>query len=102
MFTIAIASKSSFDFGEFKGTFEDYITDYSTGLGKDISYNSEKNAAAVIVGKSLDASRDSVIGVSETEETTNMLSYNRAFQAASRMMTVMDDLLNVIINQMAV
>lgn len=95
-------SKSSFDFGEFKGTFEDYITDYSTGLGKDISYNSEKNAAAVIVGKSLDASRDSVIGVSETEETTNMLSYNRAFQAASRMMTVMDDLLNVIINQMAV
>ena len=50
----------------------------------------------------VDKSRESVMGVSETEETTNMLTYNRAFQAASRMMTVMDDLLDVIINQMAV
>ncbi|MFT3951781.1 MAG: flagellar basal body rod C-terminal domain-containing protein [Oscillospiraceae bacterium] len=46
--------------------------------------------------------RDAVVGVSETEETANMLMYNKAFQAAARMMTTMDDMLDVIINQMAV
>ncbi|MBR6669609.1 MAG: flagellar hook-associated protein FlgK, partial [Ruminococcus sp.] len=62
----------------------------------------ERYDSAVIVGNNLSNYRDSVMGVSETEETTNMLAYNRAFQAASRMMTVMDELLDVIINRMAV
>lgn len=99
---IAKLSQAHFDFGDFTGTFEEYITDYSTNLGNDVSYANERYDAAVIVGNNLSNSRDSVMGVSETEETANMLAYNRAFQAASRMMTVMDDLLDVIINRMAV
>ena len=46
--------------------------------------------------------RDRISGVSESEETVNMMTYNRAFQAAARMMTVMDGLLDVVINQMAI
>ena len=86
-----------------------YKLDVSSGeisealdTGSDISYINENYEAAVTVGNNISEMRDSVTGVSETEETANMLMYNRAFQAASRMMTVMDDLLDVIINQMAV
>jgi flagellar hook-associated protein 1 FlgK len=99
---VAKLSSSQIDFGGFTGTFEDYIADYTTSLGNDVSYANERYDSAVIVGNNLSNCRDSVMGVSETEETANMLAYNRAFQAASRMMTVMDELLDVIINRMAV
>lgn len=95
-------SSSPVSFGNFTGTFEEYITDYMTNLGNDISYVNERMESATLVGNSLSNSRESVMGVSETEETANMLAYNRAFQAAAKMMNMMDGLLDVIINKMAV
>lgn len=99
---VAKLSNTKFDFDGVNATFEDFITDYTTKLGSDLSYANNGYDAAVKAGNVIDDSRNSVTGVSETEETTSMLTYNRAFQAASRMMTVMDDLLDVLINQMAV
>ena len=95
-------SNTQFEFDGFTGTFENFVSDYVVTLGSDLSYVNENYEAALTVGNNISEMRDSVTGVSETEETANMLMYNRAFQAASRMMTVMDDLLDVIINQMAV
>lgn len=99
---IARLSDSDVSFGDFTGTFEEYIADYATGLGSDLSYANERNEAATVVGNSLNNTRESIMGVSETEETTNMLAYNRAFQAAAKMMNMMDSMLDVIINQMGV
>jgi flagellar hook-associated protein 1 FlgK len=39
--------------------------------------------------------------VDESEETTNLIAYQRAFQAAARLTTVVDDLLDTLINRMA-
>ena len=86
----------------FKGNFADFVNDYTSSLGGDLSYTTIRSEAAQNVSNEILNNRDSISGVSESEETVNMMTYNRAFQAASRMMTVMDDLLNVIINQMAV
>lgn len=86
----------------FTGTFEDFISDYLSTLGSDITYTSTRLEATLTISNEILNSRDSVSGVSESEEVANMLIYNRAFQAASRMMTTMDGLLDVIINQMAV
>ena len=44
--------------------------------------------------------RDDMSAVSKDEETTNMMTYQRYFQAVSRMMTTMDEALDVIINKM--
>jgi flagellar hook-associated protein 1 FlgK len=49
-----------------------------------------------------DAARTSESGVSLDEEMTNMLSYQRAYEAASRVITTIDSVLDVIINRMAV
>lgn len=97
---IANLSTQKIAFSNGNATFEDYISDYLTTLGNDISYYDTRNESATTVSNEILDSRDSTMGVSENEETVNMLTYNRAYQAAARMMTVMDELLDVLINQM--
>ena len=47
-------------------------------------------------------SRDSISGVSMDEEATNMMSYISAYNAASRLMTTLDEALNTLINNTGV
>ncbi|MDR0920351.1 MAG: flagellar hook-associated protein FlgK [Oscillospiraceae bacterium] len=86
-------------YNDFTGTFEAYISDYTTTLGNDISLANTNLEASLVITQEILNTRDSIMGVSETEETTSMLVYNRAFQAAARMMTTMDDMLDIIVNQ---
>lgn len=102
MITALTEDEYSFDEGTFTGTFSDFVNDYVGTLGSDVNYTGNRAAAVSNIADEILNSRDSVSGVSESEETVNMLTYNRAYQAAARMMTVMDDLLDVLINQMAV
>lgn len=46
--------------------------------------------------------RESVSGVSLDEEMTNLVQYQHSYNAAARMVTVVDEMLNRIINQMGV
>jgi flagellar hook-associated protein 1 FlgK len=87
---------------KFTGTFQQFVADYTGILGSDNSYAAGRYKASMTMVNEIQNNRDSVSGVSESEETVNMMTYNRSFQAAARMMTVMDDLLDVIINRMAV
>ncbi len=50
----------------------------------------------------VDASRDSQSGVDLDEEMVNMLSYQRAYEGASRVMTAIDEALNKLINSTGV
>lgn len=86
----------------FSGTFQEYVANYTSTLGSDTSYYTTRYEASYSMVSEYLENRESVSGVSETEETVNMMTFNKAFQAAARMMTVMDDMLDVIINQMAV
>lgn len=86
----------------FKGTFQEFVADYTGTLGNDNSYVSGRYKTSQTMLNEIQDNRDSVSGVSESEETVNMMTYNRSFQAAARMMDVMDKLLDVIINRTAV
>jgi flagellar hook-associated protein 1 len=48
----------------------------------------------------IDENRQSLEGVSLDEETTNMLKYQHAYEAAARVITTMDEALNTVINGM--
>jgi flagellar hook-associated protein 1 FlgK len=50
----------------------------------------------------VDAARESVAGVNLDEELTNMLSYQHAYAAAGRMITAIDEALDVLINRTGV
>lgn len=86
----------------FTGTFQEFVANYTGTLGSDNSYLKGRHQTSQTLLTEIQNNRDSVSGVSESEETVNMMTYNRSFQAAARMMTVMDELLDVLINRMAI
>ena len=50
----------------------------------------------------VDNQRTSVSGVSLDEEMTNLIKYQHAYSGASRVITAMDEALEVIINRMGI
>ncbi len=83
----------------FTGTFLDYFKTIGTTLGSDISFTTGREEAAGVMASNLDDQRDSVAGVNVDEETANMMLYNKSLSAASRLMTTLDDALDVLINR---
>ncbi|SOE01196.1 flagellar hook-associated protein FlgK [Blastococcus haudaquaticus] len=52
-----------------------------------------------VISAQVDASRESVAGVNLDEEMTNMLSFQHAYSAASRLVSTIDEMLDVLINR---
>ena len=52
-----------------------------------------------VVTQQVDSARDAVAGVNIDEEMTNMLSYQHAYSAASRLVTTVDEMLDQLINR---
>jgi flagellar hook-associated protein 1 FlgK len=83
----------------YEGTLQGFVIDYAAKIGSDVSFSQSKYEACEKYSNELQDNRENITGVSESEETVAMLTHNRAFQAAAKMMTTMDELLDVIINQ---
>ncbi|MCM3079650.1 flagellar hook-associated protein FlgK [Brevibacillus invocatus] len=66
------------------------------GIDSQEANRMEKNTT-ILVG-TVDAQRQSVSGVSLDEEMADMLRYQKAYSAAARMMTAVDEVLDKIIN----
>jgi flagellar hook-associated protein 1 FlgK len=70
------------------------------GLGVQASSASSNLATATTVSSQVDASRESVSGVSIDEEMTNMLQFQHAYAAAGKVVStiqsMMDDLINMV------
>ncbi|TKJ21484.1 flagellar hook-associated protein FlgK [Blastococcus sp. CCUG 61487] len=52
-----------------------------------------------VITSQVDAARESVAGVNIDEEMTNMLSYQHAYAAAARLVSAVDEMLDVLINR---
>ena len=81
-------------------TFDDYYNSMvgTLGIRSREAQNVRKSQELLI--NQLDNRRESVKGVSIDEEVTNLIRYQHAYQAAARMITVMDEALDLIINRM--
>jgi len=84
------------------GTFEGFSTMLMSEIAVDVSYYSDMSGMYENILKSAINARESVIGVSIDEETVNMTKYQRAYQAAARLMSVMDENLDTLINRTGV
>ena len=83
-------------------SFANYANHIATTLAND-SYNNQaylKTNMTVLNG--IQNSRDSVSGVSLDEEASNMMMYMSAYSAASRLMTTLDQALDILINNTGV
>ena len=69
------------------------------GLGVQASVATGNLTAQTVISTQVDSARMSVSGVSIDEEMTNMLQFQRAYQAAGRLVSVIDEMLDQLINR---
>ena len=79
-------------------TFADYMNHISTVLANDSYSNTMALKTNVTVLNGIQNTRDSMSGVSLNEEASNMMMFQSAYQATSRLMTALDQVLDVLIN----
>lgn len=79
-------------------SFADFVNHTSTTLANDIFSNQNSLKTNVTVLNGIQNSRDAVSGVSLDEEAANMMVFMSAYSAASRLMTTLDEALNILIN----
>lgn len=85
------------------GSFDDFVNALVSGdLGVKSQEAQRMAENEELLVSQLGTSRKSVSGVSLDEEMTNMIKYQQAYNAAARMVTTMDEMLDVIVNQMGV
>lgn len=90
---VTIGASSTFD-----GWFADRVTDI--GLRGE---EAEKTMDTVkLVMKNLTDTRESISGVNMDEEISKMITYQHGYAAVARFITTFDDMLNILINRMAV
>ena len=88
------------DFGVDLGnkTFANYMNNVSTIYATDSAKNQNNLKNNVTILNGIQDSRDALSGISLDEEAANMMTYMAAYNAASRLMTTMDEALNTLIN----
>ncbi len=84
----------------FEGSFVDFEVNILSKLGSDISFNVGRQEAYGQIADDFLDQRDAVSGVSSDEETANMMMYQKSYNAAARVMTTLDEMLDTIINRM--
>jgi flagellar hook-associated protein 1 FlgK len=68
-------------------------------VGGDLNEATRMQANAQVLVNSVEDRRQSVQGVSMDEEMSNLVRFQRAYQASSRAMSTMDEMLDVLINR---
>lgn len=89
-------------FGEEPGkyTLEGYHVYFSGKLGSQIKYYENSYTSSETMLTSTFESRDGVMGVSLDEEGINLMNFQKWYNASARMVTVLDEALDTIINSM--
>jgi flagellar hook-associated protein 1 FlgK len=68
------------------------------GVGNDVANGTAEQAASQLVLQQLQDQRGSVSGVSLDEEASNLIQYQRSYDAAGRMVSTINEMLDVAIN----
>ncbi len=86
------------NYNDFSGSIYEYISFISNRLGQTIQYENSRNETSEMTVDTLLDARDEVSGVDFDEEGINMLNYQKWYNASSRIVTALDDLLDKLIN----
>ncbi len=86
--------------GLINGTIAKVYTGAASDLGQALSTVNTRLDDQTGLDKLVRTQRDSVSGVSLDEEMAELVRYQRAFQASSRVFNIIDDLLDVVVNRL--
>lgn len=79
-------------------TLSDYYTNIINNVGTQIETAKNENSSQEQVVNQIQNQRDSESGVSLDEEMTNLIKFQRSLEASARVVRVVDDVLNTVIN----
>ena len=79
-------------------TFDSYYSALASGVGSDVSNASANANYEDAMVSHLENYRESVSGVSLDEEMVNLVKFQHAYQAAAKLITTVDDMLNTVLN----
>ena len=79
-------------------TTEDFYNNLLSVVGYTVAQADDKTKNQDLVLKGLNETKQSVSGVSLDEEFANLIRFQRAYQGASKMITVFDDMLGKILD----
>lgn len=82
------------------GTLSGYFSSSVSGLGEALSGATARVEDQSKIEQLVRSQRDAVSGVSLDEEMADLMKYQRAFQASSRVFQTIDDLLDNVVNQL--
>src|SRR5262249_42962181 len=92
---IALAVSQLRGSGPIDGAYKAFVTK----VGADVNEAQRQQSNSQILTDAVANNRESVSGVSMDEEMSNLVKFQRAYQASSRAMSTMDDMLDVLINR---
>ncbi len=81
-------------------TFEEYYNQLITEVGGNAKGADSMMESLSAISEQVQALRDSVSGVSIDEELTRMIQYQYGFQASAKVISAMDEMLDVVINRL--
>lgn len=93
-----IALETSFTLGGGTTTFYGYYTRIVADIGSATAYAGVEARANETVAMELENYRESISGVSMDEEGVNLIKYQRAYEAAAKVITTVDSMLATLIN----
>jgi len=88
--------------GLFKGTFQEFVSFTITKLNLHTDDVEKTHESYLISQYQIDYERSSLSSVDFNEEGVNLLQYSKSYNAAARLMTTLDEMLDTLINRMGV
>ncbi|WP_313341627.1 flagellar hook-associated protein FlgK [Sedimentibacter sp.] len=86
----------------FKGTFQEFMSFAITKLNLHVDEVEKSHESYLISQYQIDYERSSLSSVDFNEEGVNLLQYSKSYNAAARLMTTLDEMLDTLINRMGV
>ena len=78
-------------------TVDDFFSSLVSDVGRYVSQATVNGDHQSVVALQLDTYREEVSGVSMDEEMVNMVQFQNAYQAAAKLVTTMDEMLESLI-----
>jgi len=82
------------------GTLAQYFSHAVSDLGQSLASATARVDDQTNITNLIRSQRDAVSGVSLDEEMADLMKFQRAFQASSRVFSIVDDLLDVVVNRL--
>lgn len=95
----AFEGKNDFGTEPLEYTFEEFINFYGNAVGSQLEYELSNFESTTTMLNSVSSAREEVMGVSMDEEGVNMMNYQKWYNAISRMITAVDEMLDKLINE---